>query len=427
MKRFKIERIIENSSFSLPALLIFGFIIRILYSILFPVAELHAPADSFYYDLSAKGVLFGEGYHELNLYAYRPPLYAFFLSLIYNFFGSFPQSYYHVIFVQSIISVLSVYYLYKLALELFNNKIRAFIAASLYCFFPTFIALNAEILTEPLFFSLFIPGFYYSYIGQKKRKIGAVITGAILFGLSSLTREITFYFYPLLITIFLVFTKTTLRNKIAVSTCMVLGFGAVVAPWMARNYTIFNNPLISTSGGINFYMGNNETATGFFKWKLPEGAIWANNLNAQKVAIDKLHTIEMATNKACYTAGINFIKDNPNHFLSLTLKKLIFFWLPPTSDLQNLQLTHDSILRVFRLLFSCIITILGAIGICRALMKRRFSFLLLFVWILYTTAFHAVVVADHRYSLTMIPFLCIFTMFPFRSNFSNEKKRIIDI
>ena len=422
MKKIKIESIIENRSFLLPALLIFGFIIRILYCILFPVTELHDPLDSFYYDLSAKGLLSGQGYHEINLYAYRPPLYAFFLSLIYTFFGSFPHSYYHVIFLQTIISVLSVYYLYKLAAELVNNKLKAYMAAFLYCFFPTFIALNAEILTETLFFGLFIPGFYYAYIGQKNGKMGAVITGAILFGLSSLTREITFYFYPLLILLFFVFTRTTLRNRLVVSICMVLGFGAVVAPWMARNYTVFNCPLISTSGGINFYMGNNETATGFFKWKLPEGAIWANTLDAKKVAMHELHAIELATNKAGYTAGINFIKENPISFLSLTIKKFIFFWLPPPTDLQDLHMSKDNTLRLFRLLYTTIITIFGVTGIFLALMKTRFPYLLLIVWILYTSAFHAVVVANHRYSLTMFPFLCIFAMLPLRGNFSNDKK-----
>jgi 4-amino-4-deoxy-L-arabinose transferase-like glycosyltransferase len=397
---------------SIYVILLLGFTLRIFYAMAFPETELRSPSDSFFYNLSAEGIVNGEGYHEKHLFAYRPPLYAFFLSFIYRLFGGFPESYQIVVAIQSLLGLISIFYLYKLSFELFKNETKAKVAALLFCLFPTFITLNAELLTETLFFGIFIPGFYYLYRSLSSMRVSEGAAAGILFGLSALTREITFYFIPFTVILFLLIIKKPIKQKLIISIFIIVGFSTTLAPWLIRNNKLFETPLISTSGGINFYMGNNDDATGFFKWKLPEGATWANTLDTSKVSLTKVHKIELTTNRICYQAGLDFIKKNPSKFFYLTIKRLIFFWLPPFTDLKEIQFSPGSLLRFIRFLSTVSISFLGLYGIINVILKKQFLFFLPTLWVFYTTFFHSIVVVNHRYSLTMIPFLCILSVIP---------------
>ena len=46
---------------------------------------------------------------------------------------------------------------------------------------------------------------------------------------------------------------------------LILSAAAVISPWTLRNYRVHGEwILISSNGGINFWIGNNEQATGEF-------------------------------------------------------------------------------------------------------------------------------------------------------------------
>lgn len=47
---------------------------------------------------------------------------------------------------------------------------------------------------------------------------------------------------------------------------MVLGILCAITPWMIRNYVVFGKPQLTTNGGINFWIGNNDQANGSYKF-----------------------------------------------------------------------------------------------------------------------------------------------------------------
>ncbi len=394
-----------------PVILTAGFCIRILFALALPSHELSAPSDSYYYDLSANAVLRGEGYHEGNLYAYRPPLYAFFLAGVYRLFGTLPAGYIPLVCIQALLSVATALFVYKTALLALSHQ-AALAAMASTCFFPTLISLSTELMSETLYLFLITAGIYLTAAAGVHKNLVAPAFAGLLCGLSVLAREITLYFAPVLL-VWIICRYKRENRAVAPALLFFAAFLLPLAPWIFRNYRLFASPVITTNGGVNFYMGNNDSATGFFRWDLPEGAVWPATLDPHTVSREALHKAELRVHKQGFAAGLRFIASNPAHFLKLSVKRTTFFWLPPPSDFENAGLTPRGFMGMARSLYTIILELAAATGIVLLLLRRRLHpiLLLLLIWIGYTTAFHGAVVVDHRYSLTMVPALSVFAGF----------------
>jgi hypothetical protein len=190
------------------------------------------------------------------------------------------------------------------------------------------------------------------------------------------------------------------------SIVFVLSFFAAISPWLIRNYRIFHAPLITTNGGINFYAGNNESATGSYQWKLPPGTTWVGLLKPGEMPISKMHELELETHKKGFAEGARWILKNPLKFATLTLKRVVFFWLPPFSDLKNFEFSPGYLLRYLRFFYTLIVTLFAIPGLILLVKKSKLETKLILFWLLYTTILHGLIIFNHRYSLTLFPFLC---------------------
>ena len=119
---------------------------------------------------------------------------------------------------------------------------------------------------------------------------------------------------------------------------LILGSVVAIGPVTLKNYKATGELiLITSSGGLNFYFGNNPQANGIMK--LPLGLGLRNDAtmyaSAHKIAEAKLGRKLTATaaSKYWFSEGTGYLKENPAKGASLYLKKLGLFW-------NSRELTH---------------------------------------------------------------------------------------
>lgn len=111
----------------------------------------------------------------------------------------------------------------------------------------------------------------------------------------------------------------------------------VVTPWLARNYAVFRNGVfIRSNFGVELSLGNRPMSEG--------ACIIALHPTQDPLAFAqfmKLGEIEYAAQEK--NKAVRFIVENPRRFLTISLRRLIFFWdTPPRSQWRfNLLLVYS--------------------------------------------------------------------------------------
>ncbi|HRB66392.1 MAG TPA: glycosyltransferase family 39 protein, partial [Chitinophagales bacterium] len=139
------------------------------------------------------------GYHQLALCiknyfsfcgdAFRTPAYPFFVSVIYSLFGNDP---YIVLVVQIFLNLISIVLMYKIGIELFNEKI-GFIAALLFSFDLHHIIFIFQILTETIYTTIFLLALLFYIKGIKRNEFKYFVLTGLIYGVSTLIRPISQY------------------------------------------------------------------------------------------------------------------------------------------------------------------------------------------------------------------------------------------
>jgi 4-amino-4-deoxy-L-arabinose transferase-like glycosyltransferase len=196
----------------------------------------------------------GSLYFIYNNYdTYRTPLYTLFLAGIYFIFG--PQEYVAILF-QIIISLVSIFVLYKLSISLFHSHFMASVTSFLFAVDPHQIFYTLNILTDTLFVCILLTSAYMFFRGIQKEKIAIIIVSALLLGFSTLTRAISI-FLPLVYLILIFFSagkKMQWKLKSAFVFCAV--FMLTIFPWLQRNHREYGHYAISSQGGQSLLMYN---------------------------------------------------------------------------------------------------------------------------------------------------------------------------
>jgi Flp pilus assembly protein TadD/4-amino-4-deoxy-L-arabinose transferase-like glycosyltransferase len=245
----------------LPLLLILGLalFIRILY-----INELaqnpffnYPIVDSDSYDQMAQKIVLGKP-PTAEPY-FQPPLYPYFMSLLYLIFG---RDFFWVRFAQMLLGVVNVLLTYLLASRLFGRQtaIAAGVVAALY---GTMLFYEGELLAPVLI--VFINLLFMlalDWFLQTPRWYKALSTG-ILLGVSAIAMTVVLPF-ALVIAIYALIRFR--RHKPSQPWRSLLLWGGVFAVGMAlpiAPVTMYNSDrgdpvLISYNGGINFYIGTGK-------------------------------------------------------------------------------------------------------------------------------------------------------------------------
>jgi hypothetical protein len=174
----------------------------------------------------------------------RAPVYPVFLAFIYLIFGTNNVAVVYVI--QAVLSTLVLYFIFKLALKIFNDKVAliALVWAGFYYFYLKYVGF---VLRETLEFFLMAAAFYYLFLfltggGRRVRNFGFT---AVSFFLLSHTNPKYLLLLPLLLVLFLLYQPVWpgLKKYLLFLTVYLL----LMVPWVIRNYIAYNGPVIISS------------------------------------------------------------------------------------------------------------------------------------------------------------------------------------
>jgi tetratricopeptide (TPR) repeat protein len=262
--------------------------------------------------------------------------------------------------------------------------------------------------------------------GTKLKKRWWFLAG-IAVGLSAITRPNILIFVPfVLLWICLKFWRENKNRIVASGIFFILGMILIISPVTIRNWVVGSDfVLISSQGGMNFFIGNNPISDGktakagyvSLPLKGYKDDVWITSITlAEKSMGKKLKPSEISN--FWYRQGFHFAKIYPLKFFQLLGKKLYYFW--NSYEIQSNQDLYffsrwSSLLRlllwdwVLRFPFGiiCPLSIWGMILNAKFWKKIFLTYAFIFSYMLSVILFFV----TFRFRLPVIPFLIIFASY----------------
>jgi len=183
--------------------------------------------------------------------AYRPIGYPASIAAVYAIAGRNPLA---VKWAQAILDSGTAVLLFAL----FSRRHRAagFIAGVAWAWFPAAILFTDQLFSESLLV-FFLVGFFYVASRDDAKPWLARAGGLLLGGLILIK--------PLVMSLFAVAAPYALDPKRPRRRVAMLAFAFLpVALWIARNALVMGAPVLTTSAGVNLFIGNHRGATGSY-------------------------------------------------------------------------------------------------------------------------------------------------------------------
>lgn len=337
------SKVVKNSSstfldnFGTPTLIfLISFAVRFIYLFEFshksPFAS-YLYLDALRYHSWAQSIAFGA--EQVMEPVFRAPLYPVCLAVIYKIFG---PNLFAARFIQMVLGALVCVMIYYIALKIFNKR-AAIISSLIGAFYGPFLYWSGEILIVTLivFLDLIMLHILLNAIDKPRKLLW--LLGGIVLGLSSIARPNILILVPWVLALILLMNKfkgitITRKSRFVYICCFLTGIFIVILPVTINNYRVAKDfVLISSQGGINFYMGNNPDADG--KTAQPPTLVEAPGEFLDNVWLASVKVSEEAVGKPLkpsqvsrfwYVQGLNFIFQDPLKWLKLMGKKIAYFW-----------------------------------------------------------------------------------------------------
>src|SRR5262249_47531999 len=130
------------------------------------------------------------------------------------------------------------------------------IAGVAWAWFPAAILFTSQLFSESLLVFLLVAFFYLAGPGEAEPRLAWA--GGLLLGGMMLIK-------PLVMSLFAVAAPFALDPKLPRRRVTMLGFAFLpVALWIARNAFVMGAPVLTTSVGVNLFIGNHRGATGSY-------------------------------------------------------------------------------------------------------------------------------------------------------------------
>ena len=191
-------------------------------------------------------------YHEIDGQkiptVYMPPLYVYLIYIVTIFGFSEFTTVKIILFFQCLISGISIFFFYKILLNLFNER-YAVLFSLIYFLIPLNFYSATQISSVSFQISIFILFLYYYLNTQTNFQF--IILG-IFSGLAILIRG-EFWLLFLILTFYKI-----IIDKLNLTKLFLLIFitSLIIAPTIIRNYIVFNDFVITKSSGYNLWRGN---------------------------------------------------------------------------------------------------------------------------------------------------------------------------
>jgi 4-amino-4-deoxy-L-arabinose transferase-like glycosyltransferase len=346
---------------------------------------------------------------------FMAPPYPYILGLIYLIIG---QSLFSVRIIQALVSTANIFVIYLIGRNLHSSK-AGYISAAAASIYSVFIFYSGAVLSET--YQIFIVSILIYYISLGKDnfsnkywfKVGFVL------GFAALFRANILLFFAVLIIWFLVrlYRSADLRKPIIYSMLfLTLGTALPILPVTLRNYLIEDDIVLLTSnGGINFYIGNNKRAVGVFL--SPKEFDFYSDLSGRNYVENKLgYKVQPSEVSAYwYEESLDFFKSEPLHALLLNIKKIFMFMSGeeyPQSTVMNIDYFRDNYsdtlkLPLINFYMVSILSLFGLMIYFKDPSKNNLIILLLLSYILASSIFFI----SGRFRLAITPLLIFFAAY----------------
>tara|TARA_Y100000310_G_scaffold343159_1_gene449516 strand:- start:30670 stop:32385 length:1716 start_codon:yes stop_codon:yes gene_type:complete len=244
-------------------LIIAFIIIFIIKSIL--VSVIPAPsafADGYIYAKTARSFFYDQALIVHNeIPTQYPPLYSIILSPSY-IFNDINNVYLFMKLINVLLSSLIIFPAFFLAKEFISEK-KSFSFALLISVLPSNFAFSSYLMSENLFYPLFLISIYFIYKSFRENKLKYDLLASIFIALSYLTRVLSLILpiiVGILIAIELYKKRYTIKHVIKKSLIYLIPFLLIISPWIIRNLLLFGD---SSKVGINYYQTNFVTSLNY--------------------------------------------------------------------------------------------------------------------------------------------------------------------
>lgn len=201
---------------------------------------------------------------------YRPPGYPMFMALVYGVFGH--NNLLALYGVQSLLSVLTCYYIYRLAREVVGQGWAwlPFVWAGAYLFYFWYVAM---VWRETLIFFLMVYGFYYlaQYLlrppATSNRPNADLWRFILSFAFLIHTDSRYLAYLPFLLLLFVWQRPLSLKRGVIQFVWMAVIFGLLMIPWTLRNYQAYGGFVLINTRTLDLTKEEKLFTRGFLKSK----------------------------------------------------------------------------------------------------------------------------------------------------------------
>ncbi|MBU0638663.1 MAG: glycosyltransferase family 39 protein [Planctomycetes bacterium] len=362
--------------------------------------------DAAYHDEWAQAI--AEGRPFVTGPYFRAPLYPWLLGAVYSLFG---RGFLLPRLLQICLGAASCSLLYLLGRSTFGRTtgLLAAVAAATYWVFCYF---EAELLIVPLIVFLDLLLLCLVMWAGHRTGLPRWLLAGVVLGLSAIARPNVLIFAPVvLVWLFLRWRRSATWSALG----FVCGCLIPVLPITARNYFVgHDRVLISSQGGVNFFIGNNPHSDGVTAVVPGTPADWWGGYFesirlAERACGRPLKPSEVS--QFYFKQGLRFWVEQPGAAVALLLHKLKLFWTPRelgnNKDPQFFADKYTPIVRFLPLGFGLI----APLGLAGMLLHWRQGVRLLPLWG-FVLVYMAGVVAffvNSRFRVPVIPVLLLYS------------------
>jgi tetratricopeptide (TPR) repeat protein len=343
------------------------------------------------------------------------PLYPYFLGIVYLVIG---HNMLGAAAIQLLIGAASIMLVFLTAKKIAGNLV-AVTSALILAFYGPLTFYDGLLLPEVLGIFLNL-GWIYLLVRQGADfRLRWFFLAGILLGFSVLGRA-SALFFVIAIGIWLLWVaRVRLTRALVYLGVLVLGILLIVVPVAARNYIVSGDMVLVTSnGGLNFYLGNNENATGLYDTRTakelrPVGgdveSDWTGKYQAELHTGRQLKPSQVSD--YWFSRGVAFVREHPARFLSLTLRKCLLFWNGfEVAQVEDYNLSKEMYPSPFLLISFAIVGPLALVGMILTARKSSEFGLLQLVVVFYMLSISLFFITG-RYRIHVVPVLSIFSAF----------------
>lgn len=268
---------------------------------------------------------------KMNTPFFRAPLYPYTMAVLYYLFGISPWP---VVIFQNVIGLATVLVTYRFAQRLMGSA-PALWAAVVVAAYPTLIFYEGETLMTTLTVFLYLSAAYRIYRSVQSPGTLDFLTAGLVMGLAAITRPAILPLIIILPLALLLKWGWSARRKLVNPVLWALiGLALPIFPVTLANLANGGEfVLIATSGGVNFYIGNNTEADGITviapgpqsqlgKYR---DNVWTSSTNeAERRAGKVLSQAEVST--FWFGEAMKEMAHEPLKAVRRLLKKFYLFW-----------------------------------------------------------------------------------------------------